>query len=1305
MKRLAAIFASCFAASVFAADTVGVDVSFDDMFDGRIKPGLNYTAVDLTGKITVTPSDSVKSGKVRLQLIPADGGYTNESDAVAWSTLKTEIAFTNAFSGLTAGSAYTVRAAVDSATERDIAEDGAYRVTMAHLNDAIRFDEKGGAWSAGGGVTVATNVDSIAVTRSVTSFATASFAPTNSSVAGISSTSMRMKLKLEKAYDQEDIPEVPEGLAAVMLAEYDDGVHLLMASEGKWLKVPRETFAPVAGTEYEFEFHGINGNDSRGVSAYVLVDGVWRFLGLNAVEFGGNVEVESVEFSGDFVIASIAGRCYDTALAEISFSFDSTAGTNFTALAFSGRIDVKELWTTDRTNGTVRITIKDVDGNTVAKRDYVYHGSESNVCFEVSGLAPGESYSVSAELVNAASGVSPATEDCEFAAATGRAYDGVWFHEDHDTFAGTAPRSGDWTCRTIEPLDAKPVSDSPIGEAVKIDSEITASVTFKATNDTATVVNASVREVFVTLCSRSAGYRVSAPTYATVQSGDLAGITIACDDTGAEEKYRFSVYNRDGSWYVVPDIEAELNRKYTIAVVLAYANPNRSTDASVGYYLVGEDGSRRCLKVFEPKKGLAELSENYRTTLRFTGAGFLGELEGDCYDAHLAVIGEVEYWTIEDAIEEICAEGGVLEPLWYCTASPTLSEGRFGVRDEKGFLELVWPLGYVYEVTAEGDVRYYVFSISDYWTDWADASKVVKNARGWTVNGPGGLAWLARESTNEWLEGTITLGEDITGLSAHIWTPIRGFTGTLEGNRKTIDGLTDKGVENGVTNSSGDTAWALFAAASNSVFRNVFFENVAASNSSDAVAALIGRSFGDLALTNVIVRSGSLVGGGRFVSGIVGCADDFRAVSLKANYNAASVANFAAADGGVNVAGIASLGSNASGAPGSVTVADNENRGTLATAVSAVPDGGNVAQIVAGSDGSAQFDPDAVSITDNVGTGDVSRVVSLNHPGSSIKALPVVNLAAEVSRQDEEEGYKEFIEANDSEAALIDPYRLTARMSAAVSLNGAPNDAGVINDRITAAKEGEVVKIPDNAELWEPIVIDRRITLDLDGKVLDTVFYDDSEDFYTFKVSSDADGALVKNGTVTYREGRFANLEPEKDGLWWTNGLTAVAWSCDYWDRTLYIDGEPLMSLAGFASLLTSDSVISVPEESAFTIDAETSSLNYNGKKALSLTALGYVVREEKDGDETVYYVELDDDPATPPQISLSLAPGGSSRVIVSGARADCEYCLQSVTSLAEDWSKPSDTWVSPASDGDALEFAVDTSAASGFYRISVRKK
>lgn len=975
--------------------------------------------------------------------------------------------------------------------------------------------------------------------------------------------------------------------------------------------------------------------------------------------------------------------------AKIAVNLESTPGVDFKSLALKGTVAIAKVDELAATS--VEIAVVGSDGLSHSAATLAWSGFTSYpVDTVVEGLAAGDNYSVEILVKN---GEEVVASDRGSFVQTARKFDGKWIDEDADTFAWVAPGTGRWDYRKVPSADAEVDELPACGKTVKINAWEGSSVYFEPTNDSPAVANSSVRKVTFQLYSEMAGYSTSMGDTPDVQRKDIAGVTIACDDEHGK-RMRFAVLDPEDRSWVLTETDALTNTLYSFTVVISYPNPGKASPGSVAYYLEKSDGTREQVAVIEPRSGITDVSAASATRVRISGCGYVKSLEGECYDAHLVQSGSSEYWSITEALKN-GGTGKIVTPLWPCTYSADISKGRFGVRDPNNWLNLTWPLGYVVQVTESGDVRYYDFLLSDFWTDWAVADDVVATAGGWEVKTANGLAWLARESAERTIEGEIKLADDITNLNEHVWRPIRAFSGTFDGNNKTLAGLTNKGQEVCSTNELPMTAYGLFGTATDSVFRNVAFADVAISNSADAVGSLLGCSLGGLKLNNVAVGSGSVEGCGRYVAGIVGYVGEFSDVEVSGNSNLATVAAPAATEGGVNVAGIANLGSNA-GDGGKVKVSANENGGALVTTVDNAVGGGNVAQILAGSDPEAKFAE--VQVTGNVGTGDVSRVTCLNHAGSAIKALPIVNLGAEVSRQSTEYDYREFVEANDATDAVIDPYRKTARSLAGFYQNGVTNFAGRINDMITAAKPGDVIKLEESGETWTPVELDRAIVLDLDGKIIDNVF-----DGYTFAVAADAGGAVVRNGTVTYPEGKLAT-RPKGD-QWSMQDVTEASWACEYWERTLFIDGDfvDAVSLPMMAKMLSAGSQISAPEDSAYSIDAENEMLNIDGKPFVPFAALGFRVIDNGDGS---YVVELAEEAETAPELNLALAPnGGTSKVVVKGAKVGVEYCLQSVETLSEAWDKPTDKWVSVSKDGEVLEFEVDTSKPSGFYRIKTKVK
>lgn len=1299
---------------------VSGEVHFDgDFSNGVLRAGMNFTNLVLNGWVSITNlwDTDITGGTIEVRIVGPDGrvrlAVTND-----WSGFSGVYGITNLVDGLTQGETYTVEVKVldgEGSGESVIGDgDWASRGIMGRITDAW-YDEDGytvsgrvpstGFWEVEQGISLSVDDAGVVIVASdgTVEGAKAVFTPTNSVPRNGQTCVNSFEATFVSAMDFSMLPDPSEELFGITLADQDGVVKLAVIINGAWVAVDPSVYKAEPGRLYTIDAVCSQTENGSEIEYFVTDEaGIMKSVAIGSFRPGAKPYPSEVVFRGDGRFNSAIGTFFDTTLMDVELELDSMPGTNFTAVAVSGTIRITPVWDTDCSNGTIRVEIKNGRGEVVSVKEVAFSG-DTPIEVSVEGLEPGESYSVSTYVVDTDGPADGDVAEENILTPTAKEYSDKWIFENALTFAGIEPRTGDWYYRERPIKEAKASEITILGPAIQIESDLSSSVIFESTNDTAAIVNSTIREITFEVCSETAGYTLSAPEFPKVRSADLAGVTIVCDDLGAREKLRFSVYNPagEGSWNVLSNTVAELNRPYIFTVIITYPNPNKTTASSIGYYLENAQGKRERIAFFEPgfkangSPVIPEINDSYRTRLRFSGSGLVKRFEGSCYDAHLAIIDGLEYWTIADAIREIGSSGRVLTPLWLSCYTVDVTDGWFGVFDPNHWLNLIWPLGYVVEITDRGEIRFYLFHTSDYWIDWAVAEDVVETPTGWNVKSANGLAWLAKQSTNEWISGDITLACDITNLYEHIWTPIQGFTGTFDGNNRTITGLTDKGVGVCWTNSLDLSAYGLFGSASNSVFRNVAFDRVAITNAADAVASLLGCSIGDLGLTNVVIRSGDITGGGRYVAGIVGYAADFADIGIYRNLNAATVAITNAPLGGVNASGIANLGSN--GDPvGGVSVVSNENRGAIVSTINSTIGGGNVAQILAGSEPDTVFDPDALDITGNIGTGDVSRVESINHPAWSIRELPVVNLAAEVSRQSDEVIYKEFIEANDSTDVVIDPFRWTPRMTGSYFQNGETNWAGRINDQITASKPGDIVTVQDSCEIWSPIELDRAIILELDNKVIDNVF-----DTHTFAVASDAGGALVRNGTVTHPAGKLAT-RPLGD-QWNIDNVNFVVWNTNYWDRGIFVDGEFVDSLLALSTVLHPLAVIAPTEDGGFTVNTKTASIDYNGKKAISLAPLGCKVVDNGDGS---YTVEIDDDPAVAPEINLALAPnGGTSKVVVKGAKAACEYCLQFVSSLAESWDKTTDRWVSVEVDGDLLEFEVDTSSPSGFYRIKTRKK
>lgn len=1289
MKRLITILALLSASAVLAA--VKVD---------SLTPGFNFE------RLTVVGSGATGGQQIEV----AVSNVLTCAVSVNTVTAAAGGGFTTVFNGLTRGVEHIVM--VDGVTVGGTVM--AKEIEWYNETGTTAMDNYGNVWSSSSSMNIAKEVpDRIVFTDTSedgTGFAT--FKPSRVYSDDISTSIMKVTCGFANPYEYDALPDPASAIYGLSYATVGDPAiettNLLMIVDGgAWVEVPAEVFTPDSDHEYVFEVSVAARSDAREIDYYVYdIDGQRKHL--RHCVAGKDTEEglsASFKFTGYGKVTRLRGDYYDPKLVDFSAHIDGyTVGTNFTTLAGTGRVTVKPRIETDMTNGTVRVKLIDGSGRVVAQRDVEFNGSEP-FSFEFDRLddggriEAGENYIFSYEVIR--DGRSIDDMHGGDTAPTARSVDGIWIDEDAWTFMKARQGTGDWLYRSVDPREAQKRELPVVGDIVQIDTARSRCVYFDATNRTVDVRNSSIREIKFNLYYTEPGYNTNEPKFPTMEPEDLCGITLAQDDAG-DGKLHYSVYDPDhDTWHVLGDTIAELDRTNVVVISITYPNPHKSTPGSVGYYHIDDSGKRELLATYSALKVPAVDTEGRSPNrIRFCGSGFVSWFKGRCYDAHLARVEEDEYWTIGDAIRAIGDSGKVIDPLWWCTYTVSEKSGKFGVNDPASRLSLAWPMGYVITITREGSIKYYLFRLSDNWIDYAIAEDAVESPAGkWTIKSVNGLAWIASKATNEWVNGEIVLDTDLTNLYEHVWTPIRGFTGTFDGNNKTITGLTDKGSPICWTNSLDLSAYGLFAAASNSVFRNVSFKEVSISNSADAVASLLGCSIGDLALTNVFVRSGNVTGGGQFVSGIVGYVGDFDKVSLRGNLNATTVKADTADLGGVAASGIANLGTNKTGVDGSVTVALNENRGAIETTVYPEANGGNVAQIVAGSDPDAKFDPAAVTVTGNIGTGDVSRVSMPGMELGSLTTLPVANLASVVSLQNGEFDYKRYIEANDSTDVVIDRWKRTARMTGSYLYNGVLNAAGIINDQITASLPGETVTVQDSYQIWTPVVLDRAITLDLDGKVIDMVFDD-----YTFKVTNaDSQNAVVRNGTVTAPTGKLAT---RPDGDKWTKSadVTVVEWSEDYWEHAAYnaVSSEPVISLSSIAQNLAAGAPLTIVNDpDGYAVDAESNTLLYKGKKALALAPLGCSFTDNGDGS---YVIELDD--TTPPVINLALAPNGcESKITVTGAKADYEYCLQAVTTLAEAWDKETDKWVSPSKDGAVLEFTVNTSAPSGFYRIKTRKK
>lgn len=1258
--------------------------------------GLNFEEAAVTGTVRFVElqENDLGGGKVRVT-VRDNAGNVVAQQTYDYSAVTDEIAINLPVAGgVVPGMTYTtdVEVLIGGAAAPGVVDDGAATdVSMDRVSAPAWIDENAATFAGTvSGTGEWRNRNGASVSGGAIVFTTAGgelvFVPTNS-CAEFASYSVGARI----AFGAEGgVMTVGDGRFGVRFTAAGGGLVLAVGDNGTWTEIPVSVFLPQIGAWVDVEavFNPAFGQVTYYAAGY---DGVK--IRLAVVDADGDISSPGqLVFSGAGRIAAVRGEGRDTSLLSAELMLDEwslTPGTNFTNTVIHGFVDVNELHENTIAQGLIRFTVYDADGNVAGTFTRRYAGSGMyEVDWVFDGLVGGAGYVVKAEVIpddesrrDRVSGDANGTVDVKMA----RKVKGLWIDEDADTFEGLREASGEWRKPSSSVAEAVDVG---IGRGIFISSELDAPVQFTPIDRSDEVVRSTLREVRFALDNVQASYRLSEPVLPPMESDDIVGLAVACDDLGAEPVCRFAVWDpAASSWRVSDRRTVTLGADCRLVVVIDYRN------GVVSYYEETE-GGRELIDTVRPA-WMPTVGAGYTSVMRFPGSGTVGYLEGDCFDSHLAEVDGTEYWSIDEAVAAVENTDRALTPLWYSTYHVTGDSGRIGVFDPNGYLRFLWDLGYVFRTERDGETVFYVFYISDNWLDFADASGVEINGSDITVLNEQGLAWIAREATNAWVRGTITLAADLPRMADHDWTPIYGFSGTFDGNGHVITGLRNGDYDGGPTNDLGLSAYALFAAASNSVFRNVRFETVAITNSADAVATLLGCGIGTLSVSDVQVASGAVNGAGRYVAAVVGLAADYPILVIAGNRNAAEVSMRNTTSPAVYAAGIANFAgfTAGTGSPATVSVTDNENSGPLASVIRSTEEGGNVAQIAGGTVRDAVYA--TVDVSGNVATGDVSAVTSLRHEGWPLAALPVVNLSSAVSSQRDADGYSEYLEANDAVRALVDPVRHTALVSHAFYQDGVPNPAGELADTIAASEPGTTVTLGDSIETHSPIVVDRDITIDLNSKVIDCVFDD-----YAISIPDAGVMATVKNGTIVAKTGRFVDQESR----WTTANVNLVPWDVEnYWERTLWVDGEFADSLVSALHMLRSASSVRVPADSVLSVDPDTRSLLLEGAPVKTFSADYRMTAVRGEDGVIVYEIDLVD--AAKPTLDLARVGDGVALVRVLGAKAGYEYALQSVSELGEAWGKATDEWVSVGKDGDKLEFLVPDVGASAFYRLSIREK
>ena len=988
---------------------------------------------------------------------------------------------------------------------------------------------------------------------------------------------------------------------------------------------------------------------------------------------------ELSRFAYDATLDAIVYMKSDSPI-EVNFN-EPVNGVDFKAVTLGGSVAFGA-----GAAGTLTVTLRDADGETVSKSVEV-SAAAPTFSLEFTDLKPGVSY-----LVESSFRITGSTSDYQgggLVLVTAKS-ETAWIDEDGDTkYAAT----GAWTASEESSVAAQ---DGRIAIGA---SATDASVKFMP----ALTPDSDLSGILFDLTAK---FETADSTVEFYGEGGVrfAGVRLVADPDDAT-KLRFSIYG-DGAWNDLADgLEAELNADYRFQIALG-----RGDDPEIVYYLTRNEGTALVAKLrrYQLAAKAAATGSLVNGYFDFHGNISIATFEAVPYRAHLAMVDTKRYLDVGEAIAAIGTTGAELTPLWYANVNITGTRGVFKVRiqePEIDYFNYTCPFGCVWTEEDRDGYRWYTFYQSDNWIDYAREDGVEVDGSKYSVLNAYGLAQIAKLARDAGsFSGEVTLAADID-LAAHCWTPVAGFSGSFDGANHTIAGLNDGGDACAIENAAGDQVFALIGDGAGE-FRNLVFSGVAISNSADAVAALLGSAAGSVTVEKVEVASGAVVGNGARTAGLIGFADGLTALTLKDCVNRAMIeakASAADADGAYYAAGLAIIGgasasgasivgggSNASSGPFALTVTGNRNYGEIVCTVRCRAENcGNAAEILCGSVEGAVFPEATLTISGNCETAEDGKVyVNLADCRERARSLP--------------EGYKRYIEANDSTAKLIDPVYMTARMTGAYYENGAENTAGEVIDEISAAAANATVTVAENLVIQTPIVIDRDLTIDLGGKIIEEAFGG-----YAFQPVDGAKLTLISSGataTVVASNGMWvAGVE---NTAWTKSNVNFVEWPInEYWNLDYYwVNAQAMTGPAMAAAAIRTDTEVTVQEGALLSLDAVNHTLCYGGVEVAKFADY-YAITTETRGDGTIVYkVELD--PAAAPEIAAfdpgAAAAGGS--IEVSGTRAGLEYSLQFVANLAEEWQTAGDGWKRVAADGEAVAFDLPAGDGAGFYRIAVRE-
>lgn len=968
---------------------------------------------------------------------------------------------------------------------------------------------------------------------------------------------------------------------------------------------------------------------------------------------------------------------------RISVNFESIQpGTDFRSLVLRGRAIVS--YPDGATESSVvRFQLLNGAGEVVGETHVTEaFGRELDFNMTIDDVDPGADYRIVADIL--LSGETHGRGETTVSAFSGLSHDG-WIYEDADTYNlrdGHDVGTGTWTfTQGVE----MPYTESVhgLGNSIAFYIEENGYASYTPLNKAR---YNSLREFNFELRSSSIAFTVDEGESTTwtpdAAVGCVAGVTIAAvRDANGDIRKVFAFW--DGTNWHISDFAAEIDTRYLFKIRLDYRN------RFVNYYLDEDDVLKHLISLAPAVSMTDTESVNCGSEIRITGDGHLRTMTGELADAHLAKVGEsVEYKTVAEAIAAVGDKDLPIELLWDASLELTGESGTFRIAAaDVSKLAITQPLGYHLERNSIDDYVQYSFYLSNNWIDWGEASGLTINGDSYTVLNAAGLAWLAAKSWDEiGLSGSVTLNDDID-LSGRDWTPILNFSGSFAGVNHQIDGLRSGDV-------TGLDEYGLFANAQNASFENVVFNDVAIGNDAAAVAdnvgALVGRASGTVSIKNVQVAGGVISSRGTRIAGVAGLIDGGN-VKLTDNSNSAEIIAAAAEDNskGYFVSGIAVLGADAYA---SLSIKNNDNSGSLKTIVrSNIKDGGNVAQIAAGSKLSSEYN--TIDISGNTGLDMPFAVggAELQPASTLIKKVPLVNLAETICRTGEN-GFGRCLEANDAATLVIDPVLKRAIMSVAVYPNGTPNPAGEIMDIINASAAGSTIVIPANIVIHSTIVIDRDVTLDFNGHIIEMAF-----DGYALEV---ADGCAVSlqsgngNGVLMAKDNYFVN-----GALATKTNVDFTAWPVeDYWDLeyAFTVDSIPVAYAAEAMSALHDGAEIIIVGETEFGLDVEKSVLTIGG---VPLKTFPDYYSFTPNATQTGYRIQLNE--RATPRIE-AIAVGDS--LAIANARIGLEYAIERCEQLGGEWQTEGG-WHRVGIDGETLNLPLSASGSSGFFRVLARER